>query len=117
MKHLSEGTLKAYQDGELTEAEAIRVRQHLLACQRCEELATSIQAITQENAVRLSSLQPGERQVSRSAPGAYQRLLLKVDQSNHKEKFNMKKLFTRPYRPAWITFAVPSARRLRLPRS
>lgn len=106
MKHLSEGTLKAYQDGELTDAEVTRVNQHLQNCRRCEELATSIQAITHENAIRLSSLQPGESQLPRSAPGAYQRLLLKVDQSNHKEKFTMKKLFSRPYRPAWIALAI-----------
>jgi hypothetical protein len=106
MYHLSEGTLKAYQDGELTETEKMRVNQHLLGCQRCKELANAIQAISHENAVHLASLQPGKNQPLRSAPGAYQHFLLKVDQSNQKEKFTMKKLFSRPYRPAWITLAV-----------
>jgi anti-sigma factor RsiW len=106
MKHLAEGTLKAYQDGELTETEQKQISQHLQKCRRCQELATSIQAITQENAILLSSFQPGKSQSLRSAPDAYQRFLQKVDQSNQKEKINMKKLFSRPYRPAWITLTV-----------
>jgi hypothetical protein len=99
--HVSEGTLRALLDGELSKPEETRVRDHLKMCDRCrgtvEELTTRAESVRDRMAFLDSSEKATSVQIVR------QRLQERIDQ---KETSMLGRLFQRKYRLAWATALV-----------
>ncbi len=105
--HLSEGKIKAYQDGELSQQEQREVNEHIETCQRCQELANTIAARSEQIADHLTNLSQKSAIPFSPVFTAQQRLSNRLTQSKEKENLPMfKNIFARSYRPAWIALGV-----------
>ena len=98
--HLSDGELRAYQDHALSEPGAERARAHLAACARCQEKADQLVTRASQVERRLATLAPGSNEAPISAGRA--RTQLEIKNSREEELTLFQKIFSKPYRPAWI---------------
>ena len=98
--HLSDGELRAYQDHALSEPGAERARAHLAACARCQEKADQLVTRASQVERRLATLAPGSNEAPISAGRA--RAQLETKNSREEELTLFQKIFSKPYRPAWI---------------
>ena len=112
MKHLKEGRLRAIYDGAVSQADGEPIRHHLDTCARCARVANTVR----ERGARLqtslsgigshSARAPVSSQVARRRMSGY--LARKQEKENVmlKTLFSRRKLFSRPYRPAWVLVAL-----------
>jgi anti-sigma factor RsiW len=105
--HLSEGTIRAYQDGELEETTRQRTEQHLANCPRCQGKAQRLQNRAAISETGLTTLTPSEGAHARPLAFARQHLEERISLTQEKEQTSMfRKIFTKPYRPVWYALAV-----------
>jgi len=98
--HLSDGELRANQDHALSEPGAERARAHLAACARCREKADQLVTRASQVERRLATLAPGSNEAPISAGRA--RTQLEIKNSREEELTLFQKIFSKPYRSAWI---------------
>jgi hypothetical protein len=102
--HPTEGQLRAFFDGELSDTELARMQAHLEMCPPCRQHAESLQVRAGQVQVVLSALDPTAAESA--APAREARSHFEV-YSSTKEKIPMfKKLFAPRFRPLWATLAV-----------
>jgi hypothetical protein len=113
MKHLNEGQIRAFQDGELEQAALQHTADHLATCRRCREKAAIIQSRAGTVSQRLSGLTPEGDYRSLQEPNymtsgqARARFTAHLAERETKEKvFMWNKFKTRIPRSAWVTLAV-----------
>ena len=99
--HVDEGTLRALVDGELSESEETRVRDHLNRCDRCQEIIEELTARAERVHGRMASLDLTEK--STSIDIIRERLQVHIVE---KETSMLGRLFQRKYRLAWTTALV-----------
>ena len=99
--HIEEGTLRALVDGELSNTEETRVRDHLRTCAQCEGTISEMTARAERVHRHMSSLDSSEDTPSTQI--IRQRLQTRIDK---KETSMLGRLFQRKYRLAWTTAAV-----------
>ena len=120
MKHLSEGKLRAFYDGDLSAAEQSQVEQHLETCIRCAKRAAVVQERGRRVRTFLTGLEPQAGadvvapQLARKRFETYLR--------ERKEQRMAHNPFSRRYRPVWagaalalfvaLTLTVPPMRTL-----
>jgi hypothetical protein len=98
MMHIDEGSLRALIDGELPEAEGIKVREHLGACPNCRELFESVRTRAGRIQDHFASLEISAKQLP--VQDALQRFQAQFEQ---KETGMLTRLFQKKYRLAWTT--------------
>ena len=102
--HPTEGQLRAFYDGELSETELARMQAHFEICSSCRQHAESLQARAGQVQAVLSALDPTA--VESAASGRDARSHFEV-YSSTKEKIPMfQKMFAPRFRPLWATLAV-----------
>jgi hypothetical protein len=94
--HVDEGTLRALVDGELSEQEETRVRDHLNSCDHCRGIVEELRARAERVHDRMSSLVLTEEATSIHI--IRQRLQARIVE---KETSMLGRLFQRKYRLAW----------------
>jgi len=102
--HLTEGQIRAYQDGELPESKQKWVRAHLVECARCQSQADEIAARSERVGRHMSILAPAKQPMP--ARVARARLDARITENTEKERTMWHKLFRGRYRPAWAALAV-----------
>jgi hypothetical protein len=120
MKHLTKGKVRAFYDGELTEAARAQVAEHLATCTRCKEKAATVQARGDRVHALLDGLalaSEGEIVRPRLARQEFETYL-----REKKERRMARNPFSKRYRPAWaaltlvllivLTMTVPPIRTL-----
>lgn len=103
--HPSEGTIRAYQDQELSAELHQQVETHLASCPRCQEKVEAVRQRQMRMDARLAGLveEPAALTSLRAARFHLEERLSSVG----KEKLSMWKKITAPgFRPAWIALAV-----------
>jgi hypothetical protein len=101
--HPTDGLLRSYLDHELPGPDQEKIRLHLAGCAPCREQVEVLQQRAVQVSARLSALspQPGETPRFQAARAQLENRI------SEKENTSMlSKLFTRRYRPAWVTLAV-----------
>ena len=99
--HLSDGELRAYIDRQMAEPALQEARTHLAACTDCQARLESLTVRAGNVSQHLALLTPNS---SRSAGAAMSQF---KDRISKKEVDSMwKKIFSRPYRPAWAILGV-----------
>ena len=98
--HLNDGEIRAYQDRVGSGSESERSRAHLAACARCQEKADRLLVQAGQVEAHMASLAPGDNETPISASRAW--TLLKVKNSREEEQPLLQKIFSRPYRTAWV---------------
>ena len=102
--HPTEGQLRAFNDGELSETELARLQAHFEICPSCRQHADSLQARAGQVQAVLAVLDPTAADSVASARDARSHFEV---YSSTKEKIPMfKKLFAPRFRPLWATLAV-----------
>jgi hypothetical protein len=98
--HLSDGDIRAYQDGTINEGEAERMRAHLASCARCQDKADGFAEQASWVKARLDSLAPahGEKPISPKRARAQ----IEIKHSREEKPTLFKKIFSRQYRTAWV---------------
>jgi hypothetical protein len=97
-KHLNEGQLQAYLDGELIERQEAAA--HLAGCLHCQDLLSAMQTRNALVAVSMERLKPDS-----FAPDtwkAYSRLVENILSTQTKENKIMKRIFAPRYRTGWV---------------
>lgn len=104
MKHLSEGELRAFFDGELRSADRDQIEQHLETCPRCSGQAAAVQRRGDHVHELLSKL---ERQPETDAVvSEIAKRRFDIFRRERKERHMARNPFSRRYRPAWAAAAV-----------
>jgi hypothetical protein len=98
--HLSDGEIRAYQDSALNESEIERARAHFAACPRCQEEADRLAARSDQVEAHLAILTPSQSEIPISASRA--RIQMELRHSREEDLTLFQKIFSRPYRPAWV---------------
>jgi hypothetical protein len=99
--HVDDGTLRALMDGELSEPEEKRVREHLNRCDRCQEIIAELTARAKRVHGHMASLDLTQR--ATSVDIIRERLDSRIVE---KETSMLGRLFQRKYRLAWTTALV-----------
>lgn len=99
--HLTDGELRAYLDGESAASNRARLQSHLDGCPRCQQRAQELSMRAAWVSGRMQSLEAYKAPAVPASGTARQRLRA---YQNQKENTPMlRKIFSRPYRPAWMT--------------
>ena len=102
--HLSDGEIRAYLDGERLFYDEGRLQSHLEACPLCRQQVQASQTRGSQVDQRLQDLRMNAQSPSHPNPAARQRMRAFLFE---KEKTPMfKRVFSRPYRPAWAALGV-----------
>ncbi len=102
MRHLDEGSLRAYHDGALSEKGQEQVRAHLASCARCAQAAEAVRARGERVRSLLSGMDPlPVRHISLQSARRRFRLYAKA-----KEVTMVRNVFGRRYRMAWAALAL-----------
>jgi hypothetical protein len=101
--HVNDGELRALIDHELDPRRQAEVEAHLLACASCFQKAETVQARAAQVSECIASLTPS----SGAALSNVKALARFANYQEKKEGTNMwNKIFSRRYRPAWVTFTL-----------
>jgi hypothetical protein len=98
--HLSDGEIRAYQDGAASEHEVERAQAHLAICARCQEKAERLAERASQIEAHLAVLVPTQREMPISASQA--RAKIEIKRSREEELTMFQKVFSRQYRTAWV---------------
>jgi hypothetical protein len=102
--HLTDGELRTYLDGESAAPSQMRLQDHLDGCHRCRQRLQQLSQRAAWVSGRMQGLEAGKAPALLASGVARQRLRA---YQNHKENTPMlKKIFSRPYRPAWVTLGL-----------
>ena len=104
MNHLTEGQLRAFYDGELTEETRAQVKKHVAACTRCAEAAAAVRARGYRVYSLLDGLAleaEGETVRPRLARREFETYL-----REKKERRMARNPFSKRYRPAWAALTL-----------
>jgi len=101
--HPKQGQLRAYLDGEMSEAETARLEQHLVACPACQQQAHDLTEQARGVQARLASLGTQPLAPARLAAA---RAHLDFYRTQKENVTMMEKIFARRWRPAWIAAAL-----------
>ncbi len=120
MRHISEGTLRAFCDDALSAEKHAEVQQHLATCRRCTQKASVVRKRGERVHVLLSELEPQVEAGAVTPRHAHSRFA--AYRQEKKERRMAHNPFSRRYRPAWaatalvlltvITLTVPPIRTL-----
>lgn len=102
--HLTDGELRAFLDGETAVCDLTHLRDHLEGCAQCRHRVQELQGRVAWVSQRLESLEVGKTPALSPSGAARQRLRA---YQNRKENTPMlKRIFSRPYRPAWVVLGL-----------
>jgi hypothetical protein len=102
--HLTNGELRAYLDGESAAFDRARLQSHLDGCPQCQQRAGELSERATWVSGRMQSLEARITPALSASGAARQRLRA---YQNRKENTPMlKRIFSRPYRPAWVTLGL-----------
>lgn len=97
MKHLGNGELRAYLDGELSDSQKKLASTHVKSCEICNKRAEEIGSLAEISKERLDKLQPSSIEVPVSTKEAYARYKSKMREKRRISWWS--NLFSRRYRP------------------
>jgi hypothetical protein len=98
--HITDSSLRAYLDQQLSDQERSRIESHLQDCPDCDDRLGELTSLASQVNLHLAALKPGPTEAPRPASVA-------LRQFNHKETRSMFKIFSkRNLRPLWVTIAV-----------
>jgi len=108
VKHpFEDSNLKAYLDGQLSEPEHSRVSAHLEECPACQSRVETLREQSQRVRMYLASLDAGlEARLLPTTASGRARFAAHLSQKEKENQNMFHKLFSRPYRPAWIAITV-----------
>jgi hypothetical protein len=101
--HLSDGEIRAYLDEGNASTDPGRIHAHLEACAQCQERAQRLRERGGWMSQRLESL---EAQPSSVRPAAAVRPRLRAYLKDKEKTPMLKRIFSRPYRTAWVALGV-----------
>ena len=104
MTHLTEGTLRAHRDGELSTERAAEVERHLRACRRCSAAAGKVGERAERVDSLLATVQPVHVPEPMTSQQAHDRFA--VYRQRKEEERMARNPFAKRYRPAWGLTAV-----------
>lgn len=102
--HLSDGEIRAFQDGSDSKSEAERARAHLAICSDCQEKADRIAVRAGLVEARLSVLAPTSSETP--MPAGQARAHMELKHTKEEELTMFQKIFSRQYRAAWVAGGV-----------
>ena len=104
--HVNRGTLRAYQDGEISPAVRQEVEAHLASCDACRRVAASLQRRSDRVQSRLSTLSPTSAVRPISAEAAQAQLRRRIQQEQKEQNAMWNKLTSRTFRPVWAVVTI-----------
>jgi hypothetical protein len=106
MACITDGTLRAQLDGELSEAGQLEVRRHCDSCADCRRRAEAIARSTERVRGVLSSLSPVEQETPSDARAAFLRFQASRAAFQREGPSLVASLFAKRLAPAWVSLAV-----------
>ncbi len=106
MACITDGTLRAQLDGELSEAEQLEVKRHCELCAECRTRAEAIARSAERVRGVLSSLSPVEQEVHSDARTAFLRFQTRRAAFERQRPSLVASLFAKRLVPAWVSLAV-----------
>ena len=106
MACITDGTLRAQLDGELSEAEQLEVKRHCESCAECRRRSEAIARSAERVRGVLSSLSPVEQEVPSDARTAFLRFQARRVAFERQGPSRVASLFAKRLAPAWVSLAV-----------
>ncbi len=106
MACITDGTLRAQFDGELSEAEQLEVKRHYESCAECRRRAEAIARSAERVRGVLSSLSPVEQETPSDARAGFLRFQASRAAFEREGPSLMASLFAKRLAPAWVSLAV-----------
>ena len=105
--HLTDGELRAYLDGESTGPNRVSLQSHLDGCPQCRQRLQQLSERAAWVSQRLEGLEPSKTPAMPAVGAARQRLRAYQNQKENTPMLAMLgKIFSRPYRPAWVALGL-----------
>ena len=102
--HLTDGELRAFLDGEFAAPDQVSLQSHLDGCPRCRQRLQQLSERVAWVSGRMQGLEAGKAPAL--SPSGVARHRLRAYQNRKENTPMLKRIFSRPYRPAWVALGL-----------